>query len=214
VALDQTVKTVSPRSAPLRRAEVVALEPWGGAAAGGTPEGFDARSRYVERFWLPVLGPTATWLVRRLADLLEDDTEGARLDLAETARSFGLEWSGGDHSPLRRGLGRCVNYGLARWSGPELLAVRTRMPVVWRRLLLRLPETLQAEHRDWLAETAVSDPSARRRRQAKLVALDLAELGVDDAGIERHLLRRGVHPAVAFEAARWAWSNKEEGLAD
>jgi hypothetical protein len=89
------------------------------------------------------------------------------------------------------------------------------MPIVWRRQLLRLPMALQAEHRDWLAEMAVSDPSARRRRQAKVVALDLAELGIDVAGIERHLLRQGVHPAVAFEAARWAWSsNEDRSLAD
>ena len=29
-------------------------------------DGFDPRSRYVEVFWLGVLGPTATWLLRRL----------------------------------------------------------------------------------------------------------------------------------------------------
>ena len=33
--------------------------------------GFDPRSRYVEEFWLGVLGPTATWLIRRLVAGLE-----------------------------------------------------------------------------------------------------------------------------------------------
>jgi hypothetical protein len=82
--------------------------------------------------------------------------------------------------------------------------------MLWRRLVVRLPFTLQIEHRDWLAEMAASDPSARRRRHAKLVALDLCELGVDAAAIERHLIRQGSHPAIAFEAARWAWTSEGE----
>ena len=34
--------------------------------------GHDPRSAYVERYWLGLLGPTATWLVRRLASLVDD----------------------------------------------------------------------------------------------------------------------------------------------
>ena len=30
--------------------------------------GYDPRSRYVERFWLGILGPSATWLMRYLVD--------------------------------------------------------------------------------------------------------------------------------------------------
>jgi hypothetical protein len=43
-----------------------------------------------------------------------------------------------------------------------------------------------------------------------LVALDLRDLGADEACIERHLLRRAVHPAIAFDAARWAWSSGDD----
>jgi hypothetical protein len=99
-----------------------------------------------------------------------------------------------------------VHFRVAQWRGDEELAVSTRLPHVARRQLLRLPIALQERHRQW--ETAEPEPteSVRLRRRARLVALDLRDLGVDDACIERHLLRRGVHPATAFEAARWAWS--------
>ena len=30
--------------------------------------GYDPRSRYVERFWLGILGPSATWLMRYLVE--------------------------------------------------------------------------------------------------------------------------------------------------
>lgn len=167
------------------------------------PVGFDPRACYTERFWVPVLGPTATWLVRRFADALDAQPEDCTVDLAEMAAGLGLGWSASTHSPLRRALARCVQHDVAFWSGEGLLSVRQRFPFVPRRLLMRLPLALQAEHRDWVAAVAVADVGTGRRR-ARLVALELADLGLDDACIERHLLRRGVHPASAFEAARWA----------
>ena len=87
-----------------------------------------------------------------------------------------------------------------------MLAVRRRLPPVPRRQLLRLPTSLQERHREWETDEPKPAEAVRLRRRARLVALDLRDLGVDDACIERHLLRRGVHPATAFEAARWAWS--------
>ena len=65
-------------------------------------DGFDPRSRYVELFWLGVLGPTATWLMRRLVAGL-DSPEGYDLDLDATARAMGLSYSAdGRHRSARR----------------------------------------------------------------------------------------------------------------
>src|SRR6187399_2652384 len=41
-------------------------------------QGYDPRSAYVERFWLGVLGPSATWLLRRLARGLDSHPDGFR----------------------------------------------------------------------------------------------------------------------------------------
>jgi hypothetical protein len=171
---------------------------------------FDPRAHYVERFWLPVLGPSATWLLRRFADRFDDDPDGFELDLDEAARCLGLGASASRHAPLRRALARCVRFGLARRPGEDTFEVVDRLPRVTPRHLIRLPIMLQEEHRAWADAEADADEGVRLRRQARLLALDLRELGVDDASIERHLLRRGVHPATAFEAARWAWSPESE----
>ncbi|MGH9008210.1 MAG: hypothetical protein ACRDV6_10960 [Acidimicrobiales bacterium] len=168
--------------------------------------GFDPRSRYTERFWLPVLGPSGVWLLRRLADGLEDEPDGFELDLDDTARALGVGTSSSRHSPLQRGIARCVRFGLARRPDERHLSVRRRLPPVERRHLFRFPLDLQRQHRNFVDSDPGADEPLRLRRRARLVALDLRELGVDDACIERHLLRRGVHPATAFEAARWAWS--------
>lgn len=166
----------------------------------------DCRSHYVEKFWLPILGPSATWLLRRVADRLEIAPEGFDLDLKETARSLGLGASDREHSPMRRAVERCLRYGMARRAGVETVAVRRHVPLVRGRQLIRLPTEVQELHRKWGTTEPEPSEAVRLRRRARLVALDLRDLGVDDASIERHLLRRGVHPATAFEAARWAWS--------
>ncbi len=69
-------------------------------------DGFDPRSRYVETFWLGTLGPTATWLIRRLVAGLERHPDGYRLDLATTARAMGLSYVPGRATPFYKALQR------------------------------------------------------------------------------------------------------------
>ena len=58
--------------------------------------GHDPRSSYVEHFWLGILGPSTTWLLRRLAAGFELYPDGFQLDLEETAKALGLAAAGGD----------------------------------------------------------------------------------------------------------------------
>ena len=108
--------------------------------------GHDPRSAYVETFWLPVLGPSTTWLLRHLTTRLEESPDGVELDVDETARSLGLGERLGPNAPFARTLKRCVDFGMAEWRGPLHLAVRRRLPPLARRHLRRLPESLQARH--------------------------------------------------------------------
>jgi hypothetical protein len=111
--------------------------------------GHDPRSWYVEQFWLPVIGPTSTWLLRRIVARFDSDPGGFDLDLDDTARGLGLGGREGRHSPFQRALGRCVTFQLARSHGPRSLAVRRRIPPLSRRHLDRLPPTLQELHAEW-----------------------------------------------------------------
>ena len=80
--------------------------------------GFDARSDYVELFWLGVIGPSTTWLMRRLAAGLDRSPEGFTLDLGETAQALGISGQGGTsgwtQSPFARTLVRACQFGLAQ----------------------------------------------------------------------------------------------------
>jgi len=112
--------------------------------------GHDPHADYVERYWLGVLGPSTTWLLRHLAAELSRRPDGFSLDLEDCARRLGVGMRGGRQSPFVRALGRLVQFEMAQLQGPSTLAVRTKVPDLSRRHLLRLPESLQRQHDQWL----------------------------------------------------------------
>ena len=118
--------------------------------------GYDARHRYVETYWLPVLGPSAVLAVRRFAGLLDGHPTGVRVDLVEFGASLGIGAGTGRHTQINRTLNRLVEFHLARISGDDL-EVHTTLPPLPLRLRRRLPlsvlDTL-AEHERRGARTA------------------------------------------------------------
>ena len=107
--------------------------------------GHEAESDYAETYWLPVIGPTALWALRRLTRWLEDAPDGYPLALAPFARELGLGDGVGRSSPVVRSLARLVAFGLAEIRGGQLM-VRRKVPPLARRHVLRLPGHLAAEH--------------------------------------------------------------------
>lgn len=149
---------ISPPPPPLpRRAEPdrVTITPWIDPIVD--PIGHDPRSGYVERFWLSTLGPTATWLLRRLVEGFDEHPDGYVLDLAVTAQSLGLNYSSGQSSPFAKAFNRCVMFGLAHHCSTGYV-VRRRIPEVARRHLLRMPDELRQAHEVWLAEATTGPP--------------------------------------------------------
>jgi hypothetical protein len=165
--------------------------------------GYDPRTMYVERFWLGILGPSATWLLRHLANRLDAAPAGYDLDLAECALSLGLGRRPGATAAFPRTVARCCQFGTARFHGPHTLAVRRMLPPLTKRQIARLPRTLQDDHAQWIDKAPGAVAEAMRER-ARQLALSLVELGEDGAGTERQLHRWRFHPALASDATACA----------
>jgi hypothetical protein len=176
------------------------------------PHGVHPCSRYVELYWLGIIGPSTTWLLRRLSYGLEVHDDGFDLNLPETARSLGLGDRMGKNSPFRRALQRLCTFDLARPHGPGGLAVRVRIPPLPLRHVIRLPDSLQQSHRRWLDEQRLTEPEQMRRRAQRL-ATGLASAGRSQAEIEQQLGIWQFHPAVAFRAAEVAVQGKRASAA-
>jgi hypothetical protein len=172
--------------------------------------GYDPRSLYVELFWLGILGPTSTWLLRRLAAGLDERPQGFDLQVDVMARALGLGGRSGRHSPFQRALARCEKFELARRPESTTFAVRRRIPPLSRRHLMRLPLTVQESHRRWMAAGQRGPTLDETRRRARHLALRMFEAGENAQVVELELVRFGVHPAIAHESTVWATGICEE----
>ncbi len=181
--------------------------------------GHDARSSYVETFWLGVLGPSTTWFLRRAAAWLAAHPDGLDISLDETAAALGIGGRTGRHAPLQRALERCVTFGMAQ-RFEQTFAVRRRLPPLARRHLLRLPPSLQQLHEQCTRRPRLDAPgvldtpgvhdtsgvhgSTEPRDRARQLALSLVRLGEDPPSAEQQLARWKIHPAIARDAVTWA----------
>jgi hypothetical protein len=177
-------------------APTVVVRPWHDPVVESV--GYDARSAYVELFWLGILGPTSTWLLRRLVTGLDAFPDGYELDLAETANALGLSLTAGVHSPFGKALNRCIMFGMAHEVAGGV-AVRRQIPPLSMRHLRRLPPHLQAAHREWVERR---QSEAQRLSRAVVLAGAMLQTGDEMHQVERQLLSLGVSPKEAIHAVR------------
>ena len=152
----------------------------------------DVRSSYVERFWLPILGPSTTWLLRHFAQVLDDSPSGATVDLAEVARALGLGERSGRNGPLLRTIaGDRLRHRGAPWRGPRL-GVRRAPPL----LSGRRGRDCRSASACWSTPGPPSEaPLDPVRRRGRRLALSLLEsLGEGVADTERQLGNWHFHP--------------------
>ena len=110
--------------------------------------GHDPRSLYVETFWLSILGPSTTWLLRRLVAGLEHHPTGYQIDCATTSTELGLGGHTGKNSTLMRAVDRACRFGMAQ-RHVDSVYVRRHLPPLTARQVSRLPEHLKASHASW-----------------------------------------------------------------
>jgi len=155
--------------------------------------GHDPRSRYVETYWLGILGPTASWVLRRTTDLLDTHPGGIEIDLTELAREMGLSYTVGRSSPFAKAIQRLIMFGLAH-NTPFGIAVRRSIPDVAHRHVRRMTDALQSRH---AFDVAAPAPTLDDFTRAHTIALAMRSAGDDTARIERQLVAIGAAVAVA-----------------
>ena len=182
------------------------VEPWSDVYL--QTYGHHPRSPYVEYFWLGVLGPSSTWLARRLALRLEEAPEGFELDTREITRELGLGSRQALQAAFDRAFDRCCRFGLMQRGHRNTLFVRTRLPDLTPRMAERLPDSLRATHDLWRRRETHEQDGARDGgdilTRARHLAMALLACGDGPDRVEVQLHSWQFHPAVAFEAARWA----------
>jgi hypothetical protein len=111
--------------------------------------GFAPRHMYVETVYLPVLGPTASWLYRRLGSWAAHNPDGIDVNLNHLSMTLGLGEGLGRNSKIAKGLGRLVRFQIAR-AGAGELQVRTALPPLPFRTIQKLDSVTQALHNRYI----------------------------------------------------------------
>ena len=101
--------------------------------------------------WLPVLGPTATLMYRRLGSWAEHNPDGVQVDLTDLSVSLGLGEGLGRNSLVARALGRLARFDVAAWRGDQL-AVRRALPPLPLRHQSRLSYTASMLHEQFVRQ--------------------------------------------------------------
>lgn len=132
--------------------------------------GFELSDPYVEQCWGPVLGPSATVLLRRLPALWEQRTP-ASVSHGELSRSLGLGEGSGANSRLTHTLERLTRFGFAAWDrDTNTLDVFAQVPGLDRHQLAKLPQWTRDTHEQLFA-THISAIQSRESMAPKVATI-------------------------------------------
>lgn len=167
-------------------------------------QGHDPRGAYTETFWLPLLGPSATFLARKLVHGLELDPDGFTMPADDTARALGLGAKAGRRSPFNRTLSRLAQFRLVHVGTDDVVLARRRFPGLTRTQVSKLTPALKEAHDAWRAAELKAPAFPAMREQARTLALTLLQVGESPEEVQAHLLKLRFHPALARESTVWA----------
>ena len=167
-------------------------------------QGHDPRSTYTETFWLPLLGPSATFLARRIAARLDVEPAGFELPADDAARSLGLGHKEGRRSPFNRTLGRLAQFRLLHLDSEDIVLARRRFPGLSRTQVSKLPPSLREAHDAYKAAESAAPAVPVMRERARTLALTLLQLGEMPEEVLAHLHRLRFEPPMCRQALAWA----------
>ena len=127
--------------------------------------GYGPCSAYVETFWLPTLGPLATFTFRRLGVWLEQHPDGVWVSLEELGECLGVGGGTGRRAPIVRALGRLADFRAATLDA-DRYTLRSELPMLSTRQVERLPACLITAHEQLIQGSTRGIQQASTARQS------------------------------------------------
>lgn len=187
--------------------------------------GVDARSRYVDHFWMPTIGPVAVTLARVLMRMLSRRGEMVHIELDHLRAILG---PGADApADLEEAVGRLEGVDILARSGDSTLFVRPDFPKLTDPQIAALPEALATAHRAPSSLAAanletvdghIASPGPHARALSLVATVE--EILVNPSLDPAQLARRWQHVLRLAEEARddalldWAPGDLEATLAE
>lgn len=158
---------------------------------------FLANDPYIDTFWLPLLGPTATLLLNSLMSRALYEHDQFDIELNKLSMSIGVGNREGSASPIAKNLKRLSDFGLLSKHN-EKYYVPTSIDTIEENHLRKLNSALQLEHKKWLVHLN-ADPVSTQRQKARFVYSSLMLKSASTIKIRTALSRSGLHPSIIGE---------------
>lgn len=187
-----------PRSGSDNLPEVIRLTKWTEPLTDYL--GFELGTQYAEYFWLPILGPSVMWLLRRTDQILKVEPGGATISVAYLAAILGLGSTKGGSSLIERSIRRSLYFSVAKRIDDDTIAFKTKLAPLSPKQLERLPQTLQEAHARFHPKFDTSAYEKEERHAARL-GRTLLQLGVDPSEVKEQLIKLKFNEQVAYKVA-------------
>lgn len=171
-----------------------------------SPPGHLPTSRYVRRYWSPLVGTTAVGCFIVITEAIDDGRTS--IPPLEVAGALGLE----SPTELAEPIANLARSGIAVAVSGKVLVRRTA-PTLKEEYEHRLPPALREAHRRLRQQGLIASagtPQVAERTghdevdRARLLALSLLRMGLPPDQLEGEMHRRRLHPALAYQASVWA----------
>jgi hypothetical protein len=190
--------------------------------------GVDPRSRYVDHYWIPTLGPTAVCLARALMRMIARRGETVEVQVEHLAAVLGLRPDGDVNGELRAAFRRLDDADIVVVDPEGGLLVRGQFPYLTEEQVAHLPAPLVEAHRSPGSLQAAAGLDATSGRSQALgpharvlsLAATIDEILVNPSLDPGQLAFRWQHVIRLAEEARddavldWAPSDLEATLAE
>ena len=149
---------------------------------------------YIERFWQPILGPTATGLINLL--MLESYTSKEFTFNDETLSArIGTGSRTGSSSPLRKQLNRLSQHKIISCFNDQCFGITPSIPQLPHRLLRRLEHYNSIEHDEWMTRLQ-DNPLRTQMNKAHHLVMVMTMMGYPNTSIALALECSGLHPSI------------------
>lgn len=161
---------------------------------------FLANDPYIDKFWLPILGPTATLLLHELMGKALVSPDAFTSSIRELSCIIGVGNREGSASPIAKNLKRLCDFGLISKYN-DYYYVPTNIEMMGEDKLRKLSYTLQSEHKKWIY-CLNQDTLATQRQKARFLFASLTLKSIGTNEIIRALSRSGLHPSIIGETTQ------------
>lgn len=156
---------------------------------------FFAYDPYIERFWQPILGPTATGLLNVLCLEALNNRDSFNISILELSRRTGTGARSGSSSPVMKQLTRLANMGLLAQSSENEYEISPQVPVLSPRCLSRLNPNEFQHHDLWLTRL-FGDPLTTQKNKVNHLVMTMTMMGHSGQSISSSIENSGLHPSI------------------